>query len=259
MEEKQMVCGFCGGHLPEKLTKCPYCGSTNIKGAESEYMEKLETVKTELEDLADIPVQETKKAAKKMGRLLVIAGIVIAVILISLFAISNFLFNAPMEERDPKADYSWEMENFPKWDELYEQGKDMELADTYIAAVLEDAPVYHWEHYEYAAAMFNFSQLEYIWEKEQKGNALEDWEHAKLLYMFFRVDEYEESTAYTIEEKERMAPYIEQVREDAETRCEFTEEEWAEVRETILTGIDGSANSMEAEKFMEKYLKEKRK
>ena len=201
MEEKQqLVCGFCGGHFQEKLSKCPYCGSTNIKGAEAEYMEKLEEMRTDMENLADVPVQETKKAARKMGKFLVITGIVIVVILVILLCVNYFLFESSMKERDPKADYAWEVENFPKWDALYEQGKDMELADTYIAAILEDAPVHHWQHYEYAAAMFNFSQLEDMWEREMDGYELEEWEYAKLLYMIFRVEEYEESTAYTGEE-----------------------------------------------------------
>lgn len=259
MEEKQqLICGFCGGQFQEMLAKCPYCGSTNIKGAEAEYMAKLEAVRTDMEELVHVPVRETKKAAGKVIKLLVItAGIIIALLIIAV-AVNLLVFEDPMEDRDPKADYAWEEENFPKWDELYEQGKDMELADAYIEAILEDAPVNHWEHYEYAGAMFNFSQLEYIWEKEQKGSALEDWEHAKLLYMFYRVDEYETSSAYTVEEKERMAPYIEKVRKDAENRWKFTEEEWVEVRESILSGYDGSANPMAAEIFMEKYLKEKK-
>lgn len=257
-EKKQLVCGFCGGYFQEMLAKCPYCGSTNIKGAEAEYMEKLEAVRTDMEELAVVPAQETKKAVKKVGKFIVITGGIIAVILLVIVLANYFMFKAPLEDRDPKADYEWEVQNFPIWDALYEQGKDMELADSYIAAVLEDAPVYHWEHYEYASAMFNFSQVEDMWERERKGYELDDWEHAKLLYMMFRVDEYEESSAYTVEEKERMAPYIEKVRADAETRWNFTEEEWVEVKDAILTGSDGSANPMNAEKFMKKYLKEKK-
>lgn len=58
---KKIICKYCGAKFDEIKSKCPYCGSTNYKGAEAEYFDKLEDVREDMEDLENVPVQETKK------------------------------------------------------------------------------------------------------------------------------------------------------------------------------------------------------
>ena len=258
MEEKQEVreCRFCGGHFQEMLSKCPYCGSTNIKGAEAEYMKKLEGVRKDMEGLSTLPMQETKKAAKKTGAFLVITAVIIAIILLGIAALEHFVSNTFVEERDIYADYAWEEEHFPQFDVLYEQGNDAELVRAYRDAISENRTIWRWEHYEYVAALFQFALGEEIWMGEKEGYELDPWQQSQLLYLYFRVEEYENSTAYTKEEKERLAPYIEKVREDAASRWKFSEEEWDEIRKEISRPSGDSISPIAAEKFMKKYLKE---
>lgn len=68
----EIACKFCGAHFDEMLPKCPYCESTNIKGAQAQYMERLEDVRSDMEGLAQIPVQETKKEIKKQTKFILI-------------------------------------------------------------------------------------------------------------------------------------------------------------------------------------------
>ena len=35
---KKIVCTSCGAEFDEELAGCPYCGSANLKGEETEYM-----------------------------------------------------------------------------------------------------------------------------------------------------------------------------------------------------------------------------
>ena len=39
---KKIICNSCGAEFEDTLPKCPYCGSLNYKGAEAEYLGKLE-------------------------------------------------------------------------------------------------------------------------------------------------------------------------------------------------------------------------
>ena len=70
-----------------------------------------------------------------------------------------------------------------------------------------------------------FLDIEDTWAREQAGEELTKWDYEDLLYMGFRIRNYEDSLSYTEEEKERMAPYIERIRADFETRWQLTNEE----------------------------------
>ena len=41
---KKIICSSCGAEFEDTLPKCPYCGSLNYKGAEAEYLGKLESM-----------------------------------------------------------------------------------------------------------------------------------------------------------------------------------------------------------------------
>lgn len=221
---KLMECKSCGAHFDEMLPACPYCGTMSIKGAEAEYMGKLENIREDMQDLTAVPMEETKKAMKKQTKfVLIIIGVILGLFVL-LFAIELFFgYRAP--ERDPQADFAWQQENFPIFDELYEQEKDGELLDKYYEALAVDAPIYVWEHYEYVSALSLLADFNYILDKEAQGEPLDKYDYQSLLYAGFRVETYEKSTAYTQEELDRLQPYIERVREDFNTRWNFTEEE----------------------------------
>lgn len=223
---KIIECGSCGAHFDEMLPKCPYCGTASIKGAEAEYMDKLEDVRSDMEDLSAVPAEETKKELKKQTKfVLIVVGIILGMLLL-LFSIEVF-FSYREDKRDRQADYIWQQENFPIFDELYEQGRYDEVVELYYDAWMEEKPISGWEHYEFCSAMLNFKEVEDVWAKEREGRELTHWDYEDLLYVGFRVENYLDSTAYSQEEKELMAPYIEKIRADFETRWDFTEKEQA--------------------------------
>lgn len=221
---KLIECKSCGAHFDEMLPACPYCGTMSIKGAEAQYMDKLEDIREDMEDLTNIPVVETKKAIKKQTKfVLIIIGVLLGVF--AFFVAIELIFGYKEPQRDRQADFAWQQENFPMFDELYEQQKDGELLDKYYEALAEEAPIYAWEHYEYVSALALLADFNYILDIEAKGESLNKYDYQSLLYAGFRVETYEKSTAYTEEELERLQPYIERVREDFRTRWKFTDEE----------------------------------
>ncbi len=225
LKGRKIECSFCGARFVETLPACPYCGSTSIKGAEAEYMEKLEDIREDMKDLEKVPLRETKKALKKQT----IFALAVLGTIVGFFAclfLIEAVFGYKEEKRDPKEDYRWQQENFPLFDELYEKEDYEEMLDLYYKAYDENRPISAWEHWEFASAMAMFLETEEIWEKEANGEELSEWEYKQLLYMGFRINEYEANTIYTKEERERMAPYIENVREDFEKRWDFSQEEW---------------------------------
>ncbi len=124
---REVACRFCGAHFDEMLPKCPYCDSTNIKGAEAQYMDRLEDVRSDMADLSQVPARETRKEFKKQTKfILIVVGIIVGGLL--LLAGVEVIFGKPFEERDKQADYVWQQENFPTFDELYEQERYEELA-----------------------------------------------------------------------------------------------------------------------------------
>ena len=213
-------CASCGAHFDEMMPKCPYCGSMSMKGAEAEYMDKLEDVRSDVEELTQVPIEETKKEIKKQGKFVIIViccilGVLLLLVGIKLIGLSK------IEKRDYQADYAWKQENFPILDEMYEQEQYEEMVAFYMQAYEEDKPVGAWEHDAFCSAMDMFLTVEEIWSREAAGEELSTSDYEDLLYMGFRINNYEESMAYTEDEKQRMAPYIERVRADFETRWDF--------------------------------------
>ena len=137
---KQIICSSCGAEFDNDMAKCPYCGTMNYEGAEKEYLEKLEDVREDLDDLNEVPLEETKDELKKQGRL--IRKVLMVAIIIGFILFGWIMLSEKAYERDEKADFLWKSENFPVMNELYEAGKYEELADFYRQAQEEDKPVY---------------------------------------------------------------------------------------------------------------------
>lgn len=252
-----MECKSCGAHFDEMLPACPYCGTMSIKGAQAEYMDKLENIREDMQELNAVPMEETKKAMKKQTKfVLIVIGIFLGVF--AVFVAVELLFGYRPPKRDAQADFLWQQENFPILDELYEQGKDQELLDKYYEVLAEDAPIYSWEHYEYVSALSLLADFNYILDMEAEGVPLDEYDYTSLLYAGFRVETYEESTVYTTEELERLRPYIEIVREDFNTRWNFTEEEKDFFEEAAEKNY-GVVPYKVIEEFVEDWMKEEGK
>ena len=88
---KKIICSSCGAEFEDTLPKCPYCGSLNYKGAEAEYLGKLESMRQDMQQLEQVPEKELKKKLKKKQKfvikLLILLAALAAILAVIVFRV----------------------------------------------------------------------------------------------------------------------------------------------------------------------------
>lgn len=214
------ICSSCAAEYDDTLPKCPYCGTLNYKGAEAEYFEKLEDVRSDMEELEEVPIHETKRELARQGAfvkkvLLFFGGIVLVLAALTVY------MNRDMK-MDAKAEYRWKQEVFPILDGLYEEGNFEELLDTYWEVAADDMPLWDWEHADFCDVLDQCLYLEDILDKEADGESLTELEYTYLLYYGFRLTK-EMDDELSVDEVENLETYVERISADFQNRWEFTE------------------------------------
>lgn len=230
---KKIVCSSCGAEFEDTLPKCPYCGSLNYKGAEAEYLGKLEGMRQDMQQLEQVPERELKEKLKKKQKFVVKIFIVVAV-LAAFFAAIMFSRGLYIEQRDAKADYLWEKENFPVLDRLYQE-KDLEaLMDFYEQAVEENRTIDRWEHSGIFHRLMRCRDAREYLALEQSEETLNEYQQALLLddYWTMRGLDYCGS-ALSDADKEYIRPYVEATLNSMEGRYSFTPEEEKKFTDTL--------------------------
>ena len=97
---KKVICDSCGAEFSNDEPKCPYCGTMNYDGAEKEYFEKLENVRSDMEDLKTVSAEETKKEFKKQGSF--IKKVLVVALIIGLLLVGMHILSELSYERDEK-------------------------------------------------------------------------------------------------------------------------------------------------------------
>lgn len=245
-----IICPSCGGEFEDTLPKCPYCDTLHIKGAEAEYMEKLEDVREDMAQLGDVPKAETKKEMKKQGKFL---GKILAVVaVLTLLPVILLALGNREEERDLQADYLWKQENFPIMDDLYAQGKYDELCDFYIEALMSDQPVSDWENIWFCYVLLDLYDMEQFWTYDQE--ALQNSDYASLLYCGWKYKGGRGTEFLTKEQVEILRPRIEQALEKFDAFWQFDDETIAAF-EKELEKNDGHISYEYCLKYTKKWRK----
>ena len=253
---KTISCANCGGCYDDELPKCPYCGSGNIKGAEKDYMEKLEDVREELEELDEIPAEELQASVKKQVRRLWIVLLSVGAVILILAAV--YFFVNQSDERDYKAEYLWQQEHYPEMDALYDSGMYDELEELlYELSEDEHANLLDWKHNEfmcdYILAKSVMRCLESEKEPLDRYNLVslfdKEWQ---VKGMILRKDNY------TQQEYEAMLPYIRLSETDFESRWKLTEEEYQDFYANLTANNGRYVSFDKAEAFVQEWIKENR-
>ena len=247
------TCPYCAAEYDDTLPKCPFCGTMNYKGAEAEYLEKLEDVRSDMEDLGSVPEEETKKEFAKQGkflkRLLLIFGIIV------LLAIGLMLWSDRDTKRDAQADYLWKQTNYPIFDEMYENEEYEELAEICHQAIQEDLPFFEWEHSAFIEALDDFLYTDMILDYEAEGGEMKSYYYEDLLYYGWKTQGSYLEDRLSEEELQRIEPYTVRLIEDFNTRWSFTEEE----REAFVKEQQenyGYVSYDSCKKYIKKWMKE---
>lgn len=236
--EKKIVCSSCGASFDKNLSKCPYCETLNVPAAEAEYMEKLEDVRENLDDLQAVPTQEVKEAIDRSGRYMRRVVVIVAVVVLLVVAISGvygWIDNAILADADlTTEEYLWQEENFPKWDTLHAEGRYEELMAEFYAAGEDGHSVMDWKNYAFCDMYDTIvSAEEHIAKDEEKGK-LSMNSYSLLMREQWTIMGMETYGDFSEEELAVLRPMAEPVMEDFETRWGFTEEEYDEMYQEFV-------------------------
>lgn len=238
----KISCSLCGAKFNEAEPRCPYCGSTNIKGAEREYLEKLSGVREDLKELDQVAGQELKKTIRDQGSrlkkiILRISAVGIALMLgvVLIKKLPDLIFRPEMDEME---EFLWQQEHFKELNELYDMGRYEELLELYHT-LEEEASLYGWEHSDFISLYDHAFYVEEALGREARGETMFYNEKNFALLLFdelyvvgaleFRSDEFTE------EEKAYLETYRVMAQEDLDSRWYMTPEEYDAFYQELAT------------------------
>lgn len=156
-ENNIVICSNCGAEFDMHEAKCPFCGHINPLGAEEQYMQKMQDIKSDLAHVDDDQVEEIKKEAKKSVKIVLITLIVIAAVIAVLaiiFAIDKKLSSSrtyggiKLYEDDLVKAGKWNDENLQLLEDMYAK-KDIDGLCAFLGELQasgEYGAFYSWDH-----------------------------------------------------------------------------------------------------------------
>lgn len=252
MAEK--TCESCAGKYDEMLPECPYCGTVNVKGAEAEYLDQLEDVREDMENLKEVPLEEIKKEFVTQGRFL--RKVFVTIVIVFLVLIGIYLLREMDWDfgRDRKAEYFWKQENYPVMDELYEKG-DYEALREYFTEEKKN-PTWNWSHSDFFFLYADLSGLLEVYDWESDGEKWDTYDYALILQAEWQVLHSYEKDGLDEQEQEKLAEYIQIVQEHFDTRWKMNEADYKEISRQVEEN-HGWIGIEICEKYVEKWLESK--
>ncbi len=175
-----MICKNCGGAFDDDLTKCPYCGSMNRKGAYKDFRKKIVDIIDKVFGLKE----EMYSSLSSMLLKSVFRAIIMVVVCLAIaFVIVNFTYigryDYKKEDRQTYENIVWENDNIGKLNDAYERN------DVETIRKLE-AENYHvvrnWSHYASYYLTDKYVELQkYLSETEK----LDDYRMSEFLYFLY--------------------------------------------------------------------------
>lgn len=154
-ENNIVICSNCGAEFDMHEAKCPFCGHINPLGAEEQYMQKMQDIKSDLAHVDDDQVEEIKKEAKKSVKIVLITLLVLAVIIVVLMVIfavdrkvSSTYGGIKLYEDDLVKAGKWNDEHLQQLEEMYDN-KDIDGLCAFfgeLQASGDYGAFYSWDH-----------------------------------------------------------------------------------------------------------------
>ncbi len=180
-----MYCRSCGAELAETDHQCPYCGTWTVEGAQKEYMNRLEEIREDTEELHEAPRQVWLSHLRSHGHFAwKIACAVAAVCLVCVLASVGFRhYLDAMDRRDVQKETAFRQTYFPKLEEIYASGDDRAVYE-YIHELYGEegsGALYYWEHAAYYDYYGRMAEMEAFTEARAAGESVEH-DEAWILY-----------------------------------------------------------------------------
>lgn len=266
-QKKTVVCPSCGYEFDGTLAACPACGTMHYPGAEADYLEHLDDVKEQLQSLDKVHGKVAGREAKKQGkRILVVAAVILA--LAAVFG-GVLYYWEHQYDRDFKADYLWQQENFPQWDQWYENGEYDQLLNAYLTALDENREAWSYAHYDFCNIYMCISEAEEtlkelsednvvdeeVLEDATQGRELLSSDYSWMLYDELTVVLCENRDGISEKDLEKLKPWREKYEEDLLSRWNITSKQYADFREDDSV-LAGWVSYDKCEKFVDTWMKE---
>ncbi len=256
-----MICENCGAEIDAHEKACPYCGHINPEGAEEAYMDRLEDLQENLDDLSDHGKRSDREEMGKQGRRLIRTGLVLVLIIglvaAGFMAMDRFWMRSAGDER---ALIEFQKKYFGELDAMYAAGDDDAVLE-YVISLLDSEEkgveaVYDWKHYEYIQAYWTYRDgvkaaedlLKEEWTDDIAGTAMQD--------AFRLVDQAEHAGELPPEDRDKVRELGEKGRTFLTEVIGMTGEEAQEMYQACLDEY-GYFDWFECREKCRKYLEDK--
>ena len=253
-----ITCPNCGAKIEEEVTKCPYCGYINIKGAEKKYNEDIEKIKTDIEEEKKEPGKALKKGFFS-GFKSVFVSVTALLILLSIFLVlllyelrdKPSMFRSGKQEAEAAAYRAVATEKIA---EAYDNKNIEQLAEIFDKAYSEDRVILWGDpHYDAAQAASNYMKLQrcmpnLLNEKTTKRQAEEITYYC--FYFYYRAYREDGAEIFDPIREDEIIPII-------QTRLGFSIEDMENFRGDVMTD-SGIVNRTNVHRVTKKYYKEYR-
>ncbi|MBQ9042000.1 MAG: hypothetical protein IJ111_04215 [Eggerthellaceae bacterium] len=85
------TCPNCGAGFSNTASKCPYCGALNPSGAEAAYMEQLEGLRQDTDDLDNEAMSDLKASVFSNGKSIIRVMLIVVIVIVLLVVLANCL------------------------------------------------------------------------------------------------------------------------------------------------------------------------
>ena len=188
---KKIVCRNCGGQFNENLSKCPFCGSMNKKGAYREFRFKISDI---IENALGLK-EEVYDSVHKLVFHALLRGIILVLLVGGVGFLLGYMSNVNYyndREYDEKTleNILWEDENLEKLEKAY-ANNDMETIDKLYHE--NSRVISNWEHYSSYALKKAYLEL-------MEDDYFSSYVFTRMLYFLYYPDYYGNTNKMSTEE-----------------------------------------------------------
>ena len=208
---QKIICPQCGAVIPPGEARCPYCLSAYAPGAEREYMEHLEEVRSDLDQVGDVGRVASHREIGSVGRrIATVVGVILALAAV-LFGI--FLYMERCEVQKDRREYLWKKDHLPEMEQLFEAGEYDQLLDKIQAARDDGIGLYDWKHSDFMSIYETTRYMDSALEARRNGY-FSEFDAENLLYDELRCRGIEWLREMPDADREKIRPFLEPYRND---------------------------------------------
>ena len=187
---KTVRCRSCGAEYSAAEPNCPYCGTMNLPAAEKAYMNRLEDVRSGLEELGSQPAKKIRSNFLTLHKRVLLTAVVLLLVVFSVFVRNES--RDRREEQQDRDDAVWQLEYYKKMDAAYDAGDYALLDELYSKAQDEGRKVWTYRHWRFCDFHLLITRAEQTLQEAKAGLADDAW----LLYTGVYLLELENSKSW---------------------------------------------------------------